>query len=194
MTILLQVLIGIGLAATCGFRLFLPFLVMGIAGLGGYLDLSPSFGWIASYPAVIIFGVAAVIEIAAYFIPFVDNLLDKISIPVSIAAGVIVTASVITEISPILQWTLAIIAGGGAAAVTGLISNGAHDATTLVSGGGANPALSAVESAAAAGTAILAIVVPMLAFILFVILVIVAYRVLRRLIKKKPPVAPSANH
>lgn len=193
MELVLQIIIGIGLAATCGFRVFVPLLVMSIAGLSGYLQLGTGFEWIASYPALIVFGIATLIEIAAYFFPYVDNVLNAVSIPAAIIAGVIVTASVITDINPILQWSLAIIAGGGAATATSLISNGTHLASTAVSGGAANPAVSTVESAAAVVTAILSIVVPVLAFVLLILLIVIAFRTLRRMKRKKStPVAPSS--
>ena len=113
----MSVLLGIGLAATCGFRIFVPLLIMGIAGVSGSLNLSSGFEWIASYPAMIVFGIATIFEAVAYFFPYIDNLLNTISTPFSILAGVIVSAAVITDISPFLQWTLAIIAGGGVRAV-----------------------------------------------------------------------------
>ncbi|MDW7658294.1 MAG: DUF4126 domain-containing protein [Bacillota bacterium] len=184
MEIVLQILIGVGLAATCGFRVFVPLLVMGIAGLSGYLHLATGFEWIASLPAVIIFGIATAIEIAAYFIPYIDNLLDSISIPVSVIAGIVVAASVITDVHPILRWTLAVMAGGGIATVTSLISNGVHGVSTVASGGAANPAVSGVESVLSVISAIISIVIPILAIVLIAILVIVAIRVLRKFRQK----------
>ncbi len=184
MEIVLQILVGVGLAATCGFRVFVPLLVMGIAGLSGYLQLAPGFTWITSLPAVIIFGIATVIEIAAYFIPYVDNLLDSISVPASVIAGVLVAASVITDIHPLLRWALAIIAGGGIAAVTSLISNGAHGVSTVASGGIANPVVSGAESVLSVLSSIIAIAVPVLAVILIVVLVFIAFRVLRHYKRK----------
>jgi hypothetical protein len=97
---------------TCGFRIFVPLLIMGIANVSGYLNLTDGFAWIASYPALIVFSVATVLEVIAYFFPYVDNLLNAISTPASVIAGIMVTAAVMTDVSPILQWTMAIIAGG----------------------------------------------------------------------------------
>jgi hypothetical protein len=194
MEIFLQILVGVGLAATCGFRIFVPLLVMGVAGLGGYLQLASGFDWIASLPAVIIFGIATVVEIAAYFIPYIDNLVDSISIPASVVAGTLVAASVISDMQPLLRWTLAIIAGGGLAAVTSLISNGAHAVSTLASGGAANPAVSGAESVFTVISAIIAIAIPILAFVLLVILVAGAFQILRKLKKKyKNRRGPSAG-
>jgi len=94
-SIILTVLMGIGLSASSGFRIFIPFLLISIASLTGYLSLSDSFSWIATYPALITFGVATVLEIAAYYIPWVDNVLDTIASPIAVIAGIILTASVI---------------------------------------------------------------------------------------------------
>lgn len=171
MEIFLNVLIGIGLAATCGFRVFVPFLMLGIAAATGYLNLNAAFQWIGTYPAIIVFGVATLFEILAYFFPFVDNFLSAVNMPISIGAGVLITAAVTTDVSPLLQWTLAIIAGGGAAAATSLVSNGIHHSTTLVSGGTANPFVSAVESIAALIISALSVAVPFIAVFLIAITV-----------------------
>ncbi len=180
MEIALNILIGIGLAATCGFRVFVPLLVMGAANKVGYLELSQGFTWIGSYPAVIIFGIATVVEITAYFIPYVDNLLNTISIPISAVAGIVVAAAVITDMSPILQWTLAIIAGGGAASVTSLISNGAHNTSTVFSAGVANPVVSAGETVISIVMAVLSIIVPIFAVLLIIMMIILVSRMVRR--------------
>jgi len=75
--ILLTILMGIGLSAASGFRIFIPFLVISIASLTGNLTLVDSFSWIGTYPALITFGMATVLEIAGYYIPWVDNILPK---------------------------------------------------------------------------------------------------------------------
>src|SRR5512140_367408 len=107
--------IGIGLAAACGFRVFVPPLVLSVAALSGHLHLAPGFQWIGTWPALTAFAVATALEIAGYYIPWVDNLLDTAATPIAIVAGVVMTASCITDVSPFLKWTLAVIAGGGAA-------------------------------------------------------------------------------
>ncbi|HAE41652.1 MAG TPA: DUF4126 domain-containing protein [Clostridiales bacterium] len=180
MELVFNIFIGIGLAATCGFRVFVPLLVMGIANMIGYLELSPGFAWIGSYPTLVIFGIATAVEIAAYFIPYVDNLLKTISIPISAIAGIVVTAAVVTDISPVLKWPLAIIAGGGAASVTSLISNGAHGTSTVFSGGTVNPIVSAGETLVSVIMSILAILFPLVAVSLLVIMIMVIVRRVRR--------------
>jgi len=183
--IVLQVFLGVALAAVCGYRIFVPLLVMGIAGLAGYMQFAEGFQWISSYPAVIIFGVATILEIVGYFIPHVDNFLNAISLPVGVVAGVIVAASVITDMNPILKWTLAIIAGGGAATLTSLMSNGVHQGSTVVSGGFANPIVSTAESVGTVAASALAIAIPVLSVVFVIVLVIVSILFIRILIKRK---------
>src|SRR5436305_11037162 len=139
METLLSVCLGIGLSAACGFRIFVPLLVMSIAALSGHLSLAHGFEWIASYPAMIAFAVATCLEIGGYYIPWLDNLLDTLASPAAIIAGTLITASLITGVSPFLKWTLAIIAGGGAAGMVQGTTVIARGASTAGTGGLGNP-------------------------------------------------------
>src|SRR6266404_582426 len=98
METLLSICVGIGLSAACGFRVFVPLLVMSIAALSGHLTLAHGFEWIGSYPALVAFAVATCLEIAGYYIPWVDNLLDTIATPAAIIAGTIITAAMVTDV------------------------------------------------------------------------------------------------
>src|SRR3954463_3288084 len=116
---ILSILIGLGLAAACGFRVFVPLLIMSLASRAGvgHLALGPGFAWIGSTPALLSFAVATVLEIAGYYIPWIDNLLDTVATPAAVVAGIVVTASAMTtDVSPFLKWTLAVVAGGGTTA------------------------------------------------------------------------------
>jgi hypothetical protein len=172
MDTLLSICIGIGLSAACGFRVFVPPLVMSIASLFGHLTLSPSFEWMGSYPALVIFAVATCIEIAAYYIPWIDNLLDTIATPIAIAAGTFVTASVIPDADPMLQWTVAIIAGGGSAGTIQAFSGIARLASTVMTGGLGNAVISTIESSGSVVLSGLAIALPMVAICLVAMLVV----------------------
>jgi len=162
MEITLSLLMGIGLSATSGFRVFVPLLIMSMASLTGHLELSPAFDWIGSYPALVIFLVATVLEILAYFVPYLDNLLSMISSPAALVAGIIITASVITEMSPLLTWTLAIIAGGGFSLAGKVTSNLIHTGSTTMSGGTLNPAVSFLETIFSAFMAVISVIFPLL--------------------------------
>ena len=163
MEMLLSVCLGIGLSAACGFRVFVPLLTMSVAALSGHLALAPGFAWVGSYPALIAFSVATAVEVAGYYIPWVDHLLDTIATPAAIIAGTLISASMITDMSPFLKWTLAVIAGGGTAGMvqgTTVLTRGASTAT---SGGLANPLVATLELGGAIATSLLALVAPVLA-------------------------------
>ena len=49
----LSIALGFGLAAACGFRVFVPLLVAAIAARAGHLNLSPDFGWLAGDGALL---------------------------------------------------------------------------------------------------------------------------------------------
>src|SRR5262249_2032169 len=87
-----------------------------------------------------------------------------------VIAGTIVTASMVTDMSPFLKWTLAAIAGGGTAAAvqgTTVLARGASFVTT---GGLANPLFATIELGGAVFTSIFAIVAPIAAVVLMLVL------------------------
>lgn len=180
METVLGILLGIGLAAACGFRIFVPFLVLGVAAQAGHLPLSSGFEWIASPGALIAFGAATVLEAAAYFVPWLDHALDALSTPVTVVAGTVATAAVVTDLPPLLKWTLAVIAGGG---VAGIVKGGTavtRTVSTATTGGFANWVLAGSELAGSVVTSVTAVLVPVLGAVLGVVVLIVAVRVLRR--------------
>jgi Domain of unknown function (DUF4126) len=183
---LLSICLGLGLAAACGFRIFVPMLGLSIAAQSGHLDFAPGFEWIGSLPALVCFSVATVLEIGAYYVPWIDNLLDSVATPAAVVAGTILTASVVTDMSPLLQWTVAIIAGGGAA---GLVQTGTvlvRGTSTATTGGTANFAVSTLEWVGATVTTVLAIVAPLLAAI--AVGGLLAYILYRLLVRRRSPV------
>ena len=117
MNLVLNILIGIGLSAASGFRVFIPLLIMSISALSGDLILAENFEWIGSYSALSIFIVATIIEAAAYYLPAIDEFLEKVSKPTTMVAGTIIMSSFVVDLSPMLGWVLAIIAGGGTSAI-----------------------------------------------------------------------------
>ena len=187
METLLSVCVGIGLSAACGFRVFLPLLVMSIASLSGHMSLAHGFEWIGTYPAMLAFSVATVLEIAGYYIPWLDHLLDTIATPAAIVAGTIVTASAVGDMSPFLKWCLAVIAGGGAAGLVQGATVVTRGASTVATGGLANPLVSTLELAGAAVMSVLAIVAPVLAVALLAAALIVFGRKLLKRSRNLPP-------
>jgi hypothetical protein len=163
---LLSVILGIGLAAACGFRVFVPLLLVGIAARSGHVALGPSFLWMASTPALVALGVATLLEVGAYYVPWLDHLLDVLATPAAVIAGAVMTASVVTGLDPMSKWTLALIAGGGISGTVQALTVGTRKASLLTTGGLANPLVSTGELAGAVLLTALAIALPLLAFAL----------------------------
>lgn len=184
METMLGLLIGIGLSAACGFRVFVPLLIMSIASHAGHLDLAPGFEWIGSNVAIAAFALATVLEIVAYYVPWLDNFLDSMATPAAIVAGTIVTAAMVSDMSPFLKWTLAAIAGGGAAGLVQTATVFTRGASTATTGGLANPLFATVELGGAFLTSTLAIWVPLVAIALFTVSIIFLYKKLAPRISK----------
>lgn len=185
MDLILHLAIGIGLSAASGFRILIPFLVMGIAANTGHLTLAPNMAWMGSQEAIIAFAVAAVIEVLIYFVPVVDNAMDVIEVPAAAIAGTILTASVTGEMSPFFQWTLAAIAGGTIAGGTSALTSFTRLVSTAAAGPVGNVAVSSTELASSTVLSILAIALPVLALFLVLVLLILAYRQWRRRARRK---------
>ena len=179
---MLSVCVGIGLSAACGFRVFVPLVVMGIAAQTGQLTLAHGFEWVGSYPALVAFAVATCVEIAGYYIPWVDNLLDTIATPAAIIAGTLMTASLVTDLSPFLRWTLAIIAGGGVAGMVQGTTVATRGVSSIGTGGLGNPLIATAELAASTVASIVAVLAPVLAVGMLAIFLLVLSR---RLLRKK---------
>jgi Domain of unknown function (DUF4126) len=176
----LPVALGISLAAATGFRIFLPLLVMGIGARQGFLPVSSGFDWVTSWPALVMLAVASVVEIAAYYVPGLDNLLDWLAAPSAVGAGILASAAVLGpgfDASPMLKWTLAIIAGGGAAAVTQSATTLLRGKSTVFTGGTGNHVVATGEIAGALGLSLLAVVLPYVAVGVVCIVGLLAFRV-----------------
>jgi len=162
--------LGMGLAAAVGFRIFIPFLMVGLASHYGFIALAGDFQWIGSHLALVVFGVAAFMEISAYFIPYLDNILDMVSGPTAVLAGTVLMASTLVDFAPWVRWTVAIIAGGGTAGILHAGTSALRMGSTATSGGIANPVLSGIEAGTSTVLVVLAVTVPLLAFAIVLVL------------------------
>lgn len=164
--------IGIGLAAASGFRVFLPFFFVSLASYLGWIPVSDNFEWLSGLPALITTGVATVIEILAYYIPFVDNILDTIAVPLATIAGSVLFASQFIELGTFSQWALALIAGGGTAATIASGFAGTRAASSATTAGIGNNVVATTETAGAGVMSALSLFLPVIAFLLAIVLVI----------------------
>jgi hypothetical protein len=178
---LLGIPVGLALSTAAGLRVFVPLLLTGLAARLGYIRLTPGMAWLDSDPALVAFATATVLEIGAYYVPWLDHVLDAVATPAAVTAGVIATAAVTPELPPLLRWTLALVAGGGVAGVV-------HAGTALVrlkssalTVGLGNPVVATGELAGSVLLSGLALLAPLLATAAgIVVLVFVTRRLVGR--------------
>lgn len=177
----MSIFLGVGLAASVGFRVFLPLFALSLAAYNGIWDLNANWEWIGSLSAVITLGVATLVELFAYFIPWVDNLLDSVAIPLAALAGTAVMVSTVAGLDPVVTWSLAIIAGGGTATAIKGAAAGGRMASTLSTGGLANPAVATIETGTATVMSLASLLAPVVAAILVIVVLIFVFRFYRKL-------------
>ncbi len=186
---LISICLGIGLSASVGFRVFVPLFALSLAAYFDVWQLNESWQWIGSTTALITLGAATIVEIVAYFIPYIDNLLDTIAVPLAGIAGTVIMLSTVANLDPVITWSLAIIAGGGTAAAVAGTSSTTRLASTATTAGVANPIVSSFETGASLIMSGISIFIPFLAiFLAFGILFFVF-----KLFKKFKPSKPSSS-
>jgi hypothetical protein len=169
MDMLTGILLGIGLSAACGFRIFVPLLFISAASISGHLTLASGFQWLGSYAALVSFGVATILEVGGYYIPWLDHLLDTLATPAAIIAGTVITAAMITKMDPMLKWTLAVIAGGGVAGMVQGSTALTRAVSTATTAGIGNPLFATIELGGSIVTTLMAFVMPWVTVALLVV-------------------------
>lgn len=179
--------LGVGLAAATGLRVFLPMLIVSAAAYTGHLPLGENFAWLGTPSALIMLSVAALVEILAYYIPGVDNLLDTLATPAAIVAGTLVTAAVITDLPPMVKWTTAVIAGGGVAGLTQSVTALLRAKSTVLTGGIGNPVIATAELGGSLLVSLLALAAPLIALLVVAVFLWLAIRLIRQIMRGAPP-------
>lgn len=180
METILGLCIGVGLSAACGFRVFVPLLVMSIATMMGWFEPSQGFEWLAMPSVCLALAVATVCEVAAYYVPWVDNALDTVATPAAMIAGTLTTMAVSSgEMSQFAGWAAAIIVGGGTAGVVQMSTVAARGVSTATTGGLGNFVVATGEWIGAILLSVSALLVPALVAIVVLIAVILAIRWIR---------------
>jgi len=177
---LLSICLGLGLSAACGFRVFVPLLVVNLAARAGWVSLSGELAWMGDTGALWAFGVATVLEIGAYYVPWLDNLLDSVATPAAVVSGAVVTASVVTNVDPALKWMLAVIAGGGVAGVVQTATVGGRVLSSITTAGLGNPVVATLELVSSFLLSVVSILAPLLAVLLVSTLLALVWRFRRR--------------
>lgn len=182
---ILGLFLGIGLAASVGFRVFVPLFVLSLAAHFDMVTLNENWMWVGGKPALILLGVATIVESLAYLIPILDNLLDTIALPLATLAGTLIVVATSIDMSPVFLWTLAIIAGGGTATAVKGVTSSTRLVSTASTGGVANPLISSVETGTSAVVSIVTIFLPIIGFLIAMILFFYLRRFYRFLFAKK---------
>lgn len=179
---ILSFFLGIGLAASAGFRIFVPLFVLSLGAHFGadILSLKEGWQWVGSWPALITLGVATFVEILAYFIPYVDNLLDSIGVPLAMVAGTVLIAATLSDMSEVATWALAIIAGGGVAGTVSGTTAATRAVSTGTTGGTGNFLVNTAETFMASLLSITSFIWAPLAFVLVIFSLIAIYFLWKR--------------
>jgi len=176
----LSIALGVVLAAATGFRVFLPMLIVSGAAYTGHLSLDNSFAWLGTPFALTMLSAAALVEVLAYYVPGVDNLLDAVATPAAFVAGTIVSAAVMTDLPPMAKWMAAVIAGGGTASFIQGVTTILRAKSTVVTGGFGNPVIATGELDGSVLLSLLALAPPLAAFAVVILLLWLALRLIRR--------------
>ncbi len=192
--VILSLVMGLGLSACCGFRVFVPLLAASIATKMGILHLGDGFQWMGSTTALVCFGTATIFEIAGYYIPFVDNILDTITTPASVIAGTLLTASaIIPDLDPMLKWGLGIIVGGGSAGIIQAGTALTRATSTATTAGVANPIVATAEHGLSIVGSIMSILMPFVLAGIVCIVVLISLFFMIRYFKKHIPTTTAVS-
>lgn len=182
---------GLALSAAAGLRVFLPVLALAVASRMGYVDLGERFAWLDHPMIILVLGTATVAEVASYYIPWVDNLLDTIATPAAIGSGTVIATALLPEMNSALQWGLGFLLGGGSAGVVQGTTVLARGASTATSGGLGNPVVATAETGGSIAVAGLAFLIPLVIGILVLFVVgFLAVKLFRLLFRRRAPAEP----
>jgi hypothetical protein len=175
------VALAIVLAASAGLRAWLPLLITSALARLGFVDIGESFGFLATTPALVLFSVATVVEIAGDKIPAVDHALDVVSTFLRPASGALLAAAVMWKADdPLVASVLGIVIGAPIALAPHAAKAATRSLSSAATGGFGNPVLSVAEDMTAFVLSLLAVLVPVLALIVLVVASVYGVRAYKR--------------
>ena len=172
MEVFISICVGLGLAACCGFRIFVPLLVTNIAYLSGFSVMGQGYEWLNTWLAFWILASATLVELLAYYVPFVDNFLDGIATPISFIAGTIIMTSLLKDADPALRWALGLMIGGGTASAVQAGTSVLRLASSATTAGFGNPILATIENILAIIFSFLSILFPLIIALLVLLFLV----------------------
>ncbi|MBD2112027.1 MULTISPECIES: DUF4126 domain-containing protein [Cyanophyceae] len=185
--------LGLGLGVAAGFRVVVPFWVLSAAALFGHLELTSGMTWLSSTTAFVGLSIALVVEILAYSVPWLDNVIDTVALPVAAVAGTLLMAIAANQLDPFAQWSVAIVAGGGAAATVKGLNGLTRLVSTATTGGATNLIIAGVELVGAIVISLLALVAPIVMFVLVLAVFILLVRFAIKAFYRSKKAAPEAE-
>jgi len=189
----IAVLTGIGLAAACGFRVFVPLFLVSLSLNAGvdmplgldqalHVLLEDNLEWLGHPLVTTGLGIATLFEVGGFYVPWIDNALDVLATPAALAAGTFMSGAFMPELmgEGAVKWAAALIAGGGA---SGLVQAGTvltRGASSAGTGGLGNPLVATIELVGAILTTVLAVLIPLLVIVLLIAALLLVTRLWSR--------------
>ena len=185
--------IGLGLGVAAGFRVVVPFWVLSAAAIYGHLPLSDTMQWLDSTTALVGLSIALIVELLVYSIPWLDNIADTIALPLAAVAGTLLMALAADQLDPFAQWSLAIVAGGGAASTVKGLNGLTRLISTATTGGMTNLLVAIAELVSAIALSMLALTVPFITLAIVVLLFFLLIRLLTKLLDQSKQSTANAD-
>lgn len=183
----MAILLGIGLSAAAGFRIFVPLLAVNLLANFSYVTLAENFDWLSSTSATIALSLAVILEFISSVIPVVDNIVKLLATSLALVAGVILMASFMGGVDPTFRWVISIVAGGGTATLAQIATTAVRGTVNFMTAGVGGIVVTIFEMILAILVTILSILMPILAlvFLGFIIYYVVKIMKGRRLVIEK---------
>lgn len=192
---MLEVLTGIGLSASAGLNAWIPLLTIGLLDrFTNLITLPHGWEWLANGWILGILGVLLAIEIVADKVPVLDSVNDAVHTVIRPTAGGLafgasseshtVTVSDPGTFFASHQW-VGIASGALIALFMHVLKSSARPVINAATLGIGAPIVSTLEDTTSVGMSIVAIVLPVLVIGFLVVIALVAWRVGRRVRKRR---------
>ena len=195
-TWLLPALMGIGLAASCGLRTFLPLLLVALAARFNLFGFEPNgaLAWLGSVPALVALSIATAAEFVGDKIPMVDHALAVVGTVTRPAAGAVAAASAFHLADPGTAALAGLIVGAPTAFAFHTAQSGTRVASTATNAGLGNPIVSLAEDLLAVVTVVLAFAAPVLIPLVLAVVLWLVWRMVRALRRGLSDINPATGY
>ena len=184
---------ALGLATAAGLNAWIPLLATGLlARYTNAIHLDGTWANLENTGVLVALAVVALIDFVGDKVPGVDHALHAVGTVIAPVTGVAaaLSSSSALDVSPALMTIIGLVAAE--------TSHGTRMAirpfSTVTTGGLGNPVVSLIEDVASVALSVVAIILPVLAALLVVAMFAVAWRVIRRLRRRRaqPPLSYSS--